>query len=45
MTKASTQLVKFFTDFLEKNDASEELIEMWAKKKKEFVKLAEKVMP
>ena len=45
MTKASTQLVKFFTDFLEKNDASEELIEMWAKKKKEFVKLADKVMP
>jgi hypothetical protein len=45
MTKASTQLFNFFTTFLNDNDAPEEIIEMWGKKKKEFIKLTEKVMP
>ena len=45
MTKVTTQLFNFFTLFLEKNDASKDLIDMWAKKKKDFVKLAEKIMP
>jgi len=45
MTKVSTQLSNFITAFLNENDAPEELIEMWGKKKKEFVKLAEKVIP
>ena len=44
MTKGTTQLFNFFKIFLEKNDASEELMKMWAKKKREFSKLAEKVM-
>jgi hypothetical protein len=45
MTKASTQLSNFITAFLNDCDAPEELIEMWGKKKKEFIKLAEKVIP
>ena len=45
MTKASTQLFNFFTTFLNENDAPEDIIEMWGKKKKEFIKLTEKVMP
>jgi hypothetical protein len=45
MTKGSTQLFNFFSNFLNENEAPEELIEMWGKKKKEFIKLTEKVMP
>ena len=45
MTKASTQLSNFITAFLNDCEAPEELIEMWGKKKKEFIKLAEKVIP
>ena len=43
MTKASTLLAKFVSSFIEEN-ASEELLEMWGDKKKEFLKLADKLI-
>ena len=45
MTKVSTELAKFVSDFIEEN-GSDELAKLWQTKgKKEFVKLADKRIP